>query len=281
MEFGDGRMWRTLNTSISNRQALSDSSSISRLWVASTGLIRFGFRTLRELLHPPWDAEEISRQLYEIGWRSTPLILVAGVVVGIVIAELIWTSLVNFGAVDSVIPAELSRTMFRQMGPLMTGLLVSGRVGSAIGAELAVLRITEQIDALESLAIDSFRHLVITRVVACIIALPILTTLMSFAEIAGGFLWEAAHSEMSLRLYVGRVFDKVGWGDYILPTLMTAVLGFVVGTVASYFGYTVEENAVGVRRASMRSVVLSCLFVIALNLFILNQLISWFPGRAQ
>jgi phospholipid/cholesterol/gamma-HCH transport system permease protein len=275
-------MLRTSSASISNRQMLSDSSSISQRWASSTGLIRFGFRTLREILHAPWDAEEISRQLYEIGWRSTPLILVAGVVVGIVIAELVWTSLVNFGAVDSVIPAELSRTMFRQMGPLMTGLLVSGRVGAAIGAELAVLRITGQIDALESLAIDSFRHLVITRVVACIIALPILTTLMSFAEIGGGFLWEAAHSEMSLRLYVGRVFDKVGWGDYILPTLMTAVLGFVVGTVASYFGYTVEENAVGVRRASMRSVVLSCLFVIALNLIILNQMMSfWFPMRAQ
>ncbi|HMF78598.1 MAG TPA: ABC transporter permease [Bryobacteraceae bacterium] len=275
-------MLRTLRTSISSSQALSDSTSISRVWAASTGLIRFAFRTLRELLHPPWDAEEISRQLYEIGWRSTPLILVAGVVVGIVIAELVWTSLVNFGAVDSVIPAELSRTMFRQMGPLMTGLLVSGRVGAAIGAELAVLRITGQIDALESLAIDSFRHLVVTRVIACIIALPILTTLMCFAEIAGGFLWEAVHSEMSLRLYVGRVFDKVGWGDYILPTLMTAVFGFVVGTVASYFGYTVEENAVGVRRASMRSVVLSCLFLIALNLVILNQMMSfWFPGRAQ
>src|SRR2546427_81232 len=84
---------------------------------------------------------------------------------------------------------RMSRTMFRQIGPLMAGLLISGRVGAAIGAELAVLRMTEQIDALESLAIDSFRHLVITRVAACIIALPILTTLMSFAEIAGGFMW--------------------------------------------------------------------------------------------
>lgn len=200
---------------------------------------------------------------------------------GIVVAELIWTSLVNFGAVDSVIPAELSRTMFRQMGPLMTGILISGRVGTAIGAELAVLRITEQIDALESLAINSFRHLVVNRVVACIIALPILTTLMSFAEIAGGFLWETAHSEMSLKLYVGRVFDKVGWADYILPTLMTAVLGFVIGTVACYLGYTVEENAVGVRRASMHSVGLCCLLVIAFNL-ILDQIMSlWFSGSAQ
>ncbi len=270
-----------LTTRIKNVQTLKDTTSISRLWAATTGLIRFTFRTLSELLRPPWDGKEISSQLYELGWRSALLILVAGVVVGIVIAELIWTSLVSFGAVDTVIPAELSRTMFRQMGPLLTGLLVSGRVGAAIGAEVAVLRVTEQIDAFESLGIDSFRHLVITRVVACMIALPILTTLMSFAEISGGFLWEAAHSEMSLRLYAGRAFDKVGWGDYILPTLTTAVVGFAIGTASAYFGYTVEENAVGVRRASMHSVVLSSFFVIVLNL-ILNQLMSlWFPGGAQ
>ena len=241
----------------------------------------FAGRTLRELLRLPWDAEEISFQLYEIGWRSVLLILTAGVVLGIATTEFIWTSLVNFGAVDAVVPAELSRTMFRQTGPLMTGLLVAGRVGPAIGAELAVLRITGQIDAFDSLAIDSFRHLVITRVIACVIALPILTTLMNFAEISGGLLWEAAHSEMSPWLYAARVFDRIGWGDYILPTLMTAVSGFVIGTVACYLGYTVEESAVGVRRASMHSVVLSCLFVIALSL-VVNQMMSvWFPGPTQ
>jgi len=162
--------------------------------------------------------------------------------------------------------------IFRQMGPLMTGLLISGRVGSAIGAELAVLRLTDQNDALESLAIDSFRYLVISRVVACVIALPVLTTLMSFAQIAGGYLWEAAKSETSFQLYSRRVFDKVEWIDYIVPTLMTAVSGFVVGTIPSFFGYAVHESAAGVRRAAMYSVVFSCLFVIASHL-ILNALI--------
>jgi phospholipid/cholesterol/gamma-HCH transport system ATP-binding protein len=176
---------------------------MSRMWAATIGLTRFACRTLRELRRLPWDGAEISVQLYEIGWRSAPLILIAGVVLGIVMTQFVWASLVNFGAVDAVLPAELSRTMFRQVGPLMAGLLIAGRVGSAIGAELAVLRLTEQIDAFESLAIDSFRHLVITRVAACVIALPILTLLMCFAEIAGGFLWEATHSEMSLSLYVG------------------------------------------------------------------------------
>jgi ABC-type transporter Mla maintaining outer membrane lipid asymmetry permease subunit MlaE len=112
-------------------------------------------------------------------------------------------------------------------------------------------------------------------------ALPILTTLMSFAEIAGGFFWEAAYAEMSLVLYVERAFDKVGWADYLLPTLMTAALGSVIGTVACYFGYTVEESAVGVRRASMHSAVVSCLFVIAFDL-VLNQFMSlWFAGGSQ
>ena len=270
-------MSRRLSTSITKSHAPGKSSS-TRLWDASVGFITFAYRTLGELLKARWDTEEIWHQPHEIGWRSTPLIIATGIVVGVVLAELIGTSLVNFGAVDSVIPAELSRMMFREMGPLLTGILISGRVGAAIGAELAVLRHTEQIDALESFAIDSFSYLVITRVVACIIALPILATVMNFSELAGGYLWVAAKSEMSFQLYAEHVFDKVGWGNYILPTLMTAVFGFVVGTVASYFGYTVDEHAAGVRRAAMYSVVLSCLLVIASS-FILNQLIPfWFSG---
>jgi phospholipid/cholesterol/gamma-HCH transport system permease protein len=193
--------------------------------------------------------------------------------------ELVWRSLMSFGGAGSVIPTEMSRMIFRQMGPLMTGLLISGRVGSAIGAELAVLRLTEQHDALESLAIDSFRYLVISRVVACIIALPILATLMSFAEISGGFLWEAAKSETSFQLYARRVFEKVEWNDYVVPTIMTAVSGFVVGTIPSFFGYAVHESAAGVRRASMYSVVFSCMFVIASHL-ILNALIPFLSGRS-
>ena len=265
-------MRHIIGLSISKSHPLSKPSFVSQLWNAASGLVNFTFRTLDELLRPPWDAHEISHQLYAIGWRSTPLILVSGLVLGIAMAELVWRSLVNFGGGGSVIPAELSRMIFRQMGPLMTGLLISGRVGSAIGAELAVLRLTEQNDALESLAIDSFRYLVISRVVACIIALPVLTTLMSFAQIAGGYLWEAAKSETSFQLYAGRVFNKVEWIDYVVPTLMTAVSGFVVATIPSFFGYAVHESAAGVRRAAMYGVVFSCLFVIASHL-ILNALI--------
>jgi phospholipid/cholesterol/gamma-HCH transport system permease protein len=269
-------MRHIIGLSISRSHAFVKPSLPRRVWNASTGLLSFSFRTIDELLKPPWDAHEISQQLYTVGWRSAPLILATGVVLGVAMTELVWTSLVNLGAVDRVIPAELSRMMFREMGPLMTGLLVSGRVGAAIGAELAVLRLTEQIDALEALAIDSFRFLVITRVIACIIAMPILATFMSFSEIAGGFIWETTKSEMSFLLYARRVFEKVELQDYITPTLMTVVSGFVVGAVSSFFGYSAEEHAAGVRRAAMYSVVFSSLFVIAAHL-VFNVLVpSWF-----
>src|SRR5215510_9135372 len=108
---------------ISKSHALRRPSDARWLWDVSTGYITFAFRSLRELLYPPWDAKEISHQFYAIGWRSTPLILGTGVVMGVVLAEFIWTSLGNLVPVESVIPAELSRMMFREMGPLMTGLL--------------------------------------------------------------------------------------------------------------------------------------------------------------
>jgi phospholipid/cholesterol/gamma-HCH transport system permease protein len=185
---------------------------------------------------------------------------------------------VSFGAVETVIPAGLSRVMFREMGPLMTGLLIAARVGAATGAEIAALRLTEQIDAMESLAIDSFKYLVVTRVIACVISLPILTTLMSFSEIAGGFFWEASYSRMTFRLYFGRIFDEVGWSDYLLPTFMTAASGFIIGAVSCFFGYTVKRDTAGVRRASMHSVVFGSLLLIIVNAIMLRIISVWFPG---
>jgi phospholipid/cholesterol/gamma-HCH transport system permease protein len=241
----------------------------------------FSFQVVRAAFRPPWEIREIARQITEVGWDSVPLILTWGVALGIVMAQLVWSSLVSFGAVETVIPAGLSRVMFREMGPLMTGLLIAARVGAATGAEIAALRLTEQIDAMESLAIDSFKYLVVTRVIACVISLPILTTLMSFSEIAGGFFWEASYSRMTFRLYFGRIFDEVGWSDYLLPTFMTAASGFIIGAVSCFFGYTVKRDTAGVRRASMHSVVFGSLLLIVANVIMLKIIALWFPGNMK
>ena len=178
-----------------------------------------------------------------------------------------------------MIPAVLTIAFFRELGPLVTGLLVSGRVGAGIGAQLAGMRVTEQIDALESLAVDSFKYLVVTRVLACMIALPILTLVMDFAGLTGGMAAELAVSNVSPRLYIYRAFGAMDWSDYLPTTFKTLVFGLIIGTISSYLGYSAKNGAAGVGQASTRSVVLSSLVLILINIVLVKLTLFWFPGR--
>ncbi len=243
-------------------------------WLGDLSL--FGFRVLRELFRPPFEFREIVRQLFEIGSRSTLLIAVSGLAVGTVLSMHTRASLERFGA-EAMIPTGLAIALVRETGPLVTGLLVSGRVGAGIGAELGGMRVTEQIDALESLAIDSFKYLVFTRVIACIIALPILTTVMNFSGIVGGFLAETVISGLSFRLYFNGAFSSLTFSEYIPATLKTAVFGFLIGTISSYLGYTTTGGAEGVGRASTRSVVLSSISLIVINVVLVKAIFFLFP----
>ena len=224
----------------------------------------------------PFELSEIVRQLHEIGWRSLPLVIASGLALGIVMSFHTRSSMVRFGA-ESMIPAVLAIAIFREIGPLIAGLLVSGRVGAGIGAELAGMRVTEQIDALEALAIDSFKYLVVTRIVACVIAMPILTVAIDFAGLMGGYLSEHFQSNMSFRYYVNRAFASLEWSDYIQPTLKTSVFGLVIGSISCYLGYTATQGATGVGRASTRSVVFSSLLLILINILLVKFSAFWFP----
>jgi phospholipid/cholesterol/gamma-HCH transport system permease protein len=184
---------------------------------------------------------------------------------------------VSFGA-QSMIPQAVSYGLFKDMGALITALLVAGRVGAGIGAELAGMRVTEQIDALEALAIDSFKYLVVTRVVACVIAMPILTTLLNFSGLIGGMASDLWALHMSWRLFINDAFGTMGWSDYVPPTLKTVVFGFIIGTVSCYLGYTATQGAAGVGRASTRSVVFSSLLVILADVVLVKSIQFWYPG---
>ncbi|MCZ2077278.1 MAG: ABC transporter permease [Bryobacteraceae bacterium] len=241
---------------------------------------RFGGRTFVAALRPPLELQEIMRQLLSVGFRSMPLIAAAGLAVGAVLSMHTRASLERFGA-ESLIPAGLAIALVRETGPLTTGLLFSGRVGAGIGAELGGMRVTEQIDALESLAVDSFKYLVVTRVIACMIAMPILTTLMNFMGIIGGFVAETAISGMSFALYFDRAFSSIRFVDYIPSTLKTMVFGFLVGTIASYLGYHARGGSEGVGRASTSSVVLSSIILIVTNVILVKAIFFVFPEAGQ
>src|SRR3954447_15494443 len=246
--------------------------------LAAVGAVSaFALKAAREVFVPPFEIRETLRQLYELGFRSAPLIAVSGVAVGVVLSMHTRASLERFGA-ESMIPAGLAIALVRETGPLTAALLLSGRIGAGIGAELGAMRVTEQIDALEASAVDAFKYLVVTRALACVIALPILTTVMNFCGMLGGFLAEHAASGMSLRLYFDRSFSVIDVADYVPATMKTMVFGFIIAVTSSYLGFTTSSGTEGVGRASTRSVVLSSILIIVTNVILVRLIFFLFPG---
>jgi phospholipid/cholesterol/gamma-HCH transport system permease protein len=240
---------------------------------------QFGFRVVVDLLRPPLEVAQIVRQLAEAGSKSLPLMIASGFALGTVMTFHTRSTLVMFGA-GAMIPTVQSLAFFVEIGPLVAGLLLAGRVGSGIGAVLANMRATEQIDSIESLSIDSFKFLVVPRVVACVIALPLLTLFMDFSGLLGGFLSEFASSRISFHLYITRAFEDLEWSNFIPPTLKTAVFGFIIGTVSSFFGYTTNEGAHGVGKAATNSVVVSSLLIILADVILIKCIFFAFPENA-
>lgn len=237
----------------------------------------FAFRAIREMFRPPYEARETIRQLFELGCRSVPLIAASGLAVGVVLSMHTRASLARFGA-ESLIPAGLAIALVRETGPLTAGLLLSGRIGAGIGAELGAMKVTEQIDALEAVAVDPFKYLVVTRVIACVIAVPLLTTVMNFTGMLGGFAAETAVTGMPLGTYFRQAFGAIQFSDLIPATLKTTVFGFIIATVSSYLGMHTTRGTEGVGQASTRSVVLSSIFLIAANVLLVRIIFFFYPA---
>jgi phospholipid/cholesterol/gamma-HCH transport system permease protein len=239
-------------------------------------LSSFGFRAVVDAFRPPYELGEIARHVVHFGLRSMPLILTSGFAIGVVLSMHTRATLARFGA-EAMIPAGLALALVRETGPLTAGLLVSGRVGAGIGAELGAMRVTEQIDALEANAVDAFKYLAVTRVIACVIAMPLLTTMMDFAGIFGGFAAEAAVSGMPWRLYFERSFTYLGYSDLIPATLKTMVFGYLIAVVASYLGFTTTRGTEGVGEASTRSVVMASILIILSDVFLVRIIFFFYP----
>lgn len=237
----------------------------------------FAFRAFRDLFRRPFEIGETINQIFETGFRSMPLIIASGFAFGVVLSLTTRASMEQFGA-ESMVPQAISFGMFKDIGAVITSLLVAGRVGAGIGAQLAGMRVTEQIDALEALAVDSFKYLVVTRITACVIAVPLLTTMLDFSGVLGGMVSEmVVPGGMPPELYWRDAFAPMGWSDYIPSIAKTLVFGFIIGTVSCYLGYTATQGATGVGRASTKSVVYSSLLVILSDVILVKLIFFWFP----
>jgi len=224
-------------------------------------LFEFCFRFLKNVFLPPYEFHEIKKHMDELGVKTLPIVSVTGFIIGVVLAMQSEPILARFGA-ESVLPAMVSLSVVRELGPVITALIFAGRVSSGIGAELGSMRVTEQIDAMEVSAIDPFRYLVVTRVVACSFILPVLTLYVVFLAIFGGYLAMILSQGMSLQLYVVSVVEAIRFGDIIPGIGKTFFFGFIVGIVGAFKGYNADKGTEGVGKASTTSVVLSSLLIL-------------------
>jgi phospholipid/cholesterol/gamma-HCH transport system permease protein len=240
-------------------------------------LATFGGRAVREAMRPPYEPREILRHLYQFGYRSAPLILTAGFAIGIVLSMHTRASLERFGA-EAMIPAGLAIALIRETGPLTAGLLVSGRVGAGIGAEIGAMKVTEQIDALEATAVDAFKYLAVTRIIALMIAMPLLTIMMDFSGIFGGYVAEAAVSGMSWHMYLERAFSYITYSDLIPATLKTIVFGYLIALVSCYLGFNTSRGTEGVGEASTRSVVMASMLIILSDVILVKIIFFFYPA---
>lgn len=224
----------------------------------------FAGRFFKEVFKPPFEFNELLRQCYGVGNRSLPLVGITGFIIGLVLTLQTRPTLQEFGAV-SWMPAMVGISIVREIGPVIIALICAGRVASGIGAELGSMRVTEQIDAMEVSGTNPFKYLVVTRVVATTLMVPLLVIIGDVFALYGSFLIENLKGDVSFRLYFNQVFDTLEYGDLVPATVKSFLFGFAIGLVGCFKGYYCKKGTVGVGIAANTAVVMASMLIFVLD----------------
>ncbi len=242
-------------------------------WFGDLGL--FAWQVMRAVVRRPFEGRELLRQLDEIGSKSLPVAALAGAAIGFVLSLESRSSLVRFGA-KSMLPAALVYSIIHETGPIVTGLVVCGRVGAGIGAELGSMKVTEQIDAIEASGVNPYKFLAFTRIVACILMLPLLTLAADFCGVLFGWIAETMVEPVSFHRFIDQGFVGTSFSDFLAPTFRTAVFGLIIGTIGCFQGMSTQGGTAGVGISATSSVVISSLFVILADVFLVKFILVFF-----
>lgn len=242
-------------------------------WFGELGI--FCGQLVRAAIAPPYEFRELIRQLDEVGSKSLPLVALAGAAIGVVLSLQSRASLIRFGA-KSLLPAVVIFSIIKESGPIITGLIVSGRVGAGIGAELGSMKVTEQIDAIEASAVNPYKYLVATRVLACALMLPLLTLTADFSGVLMGWFANTLAQPLSLRLFFEAGMKSLNFNDFLAPTFKTVIFGLIIGLISCFQGMRANGGTEGVGRAAMTSVVLASLFVILADVWLVRLILVFF-----
>ena len=237
---------------------------IKKFFVEVGELGYFTGHYFRQALSPPFEFNELLRQCYLIGNRSLLLVGVTGFILGLVFTLQSRPTLMEFGA-ESWMPSMVSISIVREIGPVITALICAGRIGAGIGAELGSMRVTEQIDAMEVSGTNPFKFLVVTRVTATMLMLPILVLFGDAIALIGSALIENLKGGVSFQLYFNQVFDALKFSDLIPATIKSFFFGLAIGLVGCFKGYYCKKGTVGVGEASNAAVVYSSMLLFVID----------------
>ncbi|QYA27260.1 ABC transporter permease [Gramella sp. MT6] len=224
----------------------------------------FAGRFFVEVFKPPFEFRELLRQCYNMGNRSLLLVGVTGFILGLVFTLQSRPTLMEFGA-ESWMPSMVSISIVREIGPVIIALICAGRIGSGIGAELGSMRVTEQIDAMEVSGTNPFKYLVVTRILATTLMLPLLIIIGDAIAVLGSALIENLKGEVSFVLYFNKVFHALKFSDIIPATIKSFFFGFAIGLVGCYKGYYCSKGTVGVGEASNAAVVYTSMLLFVID----------------
>lgn len=248
---------------------MSNSSLFSRFNTAFLEEIgdisRFAGRFFKEGFKPRYEFAEFIRQCFWVGYKSLPLVAITAFIMGLVLTIQSRPTLVEFGA-ESWLPSMVSISLVREISPVITGLICAGKVGSGMGAELGSMRVTEQIDAMEVSGTNPFKYLIVTRILAATLMLPVLANLSNAISLYGGYLGVNIRGVVSWDLYWTQVFDALSYGDIIPSIIKTFFFGFAIGMIGCYKGYYSKKGTEGVGRSANSAVVVSSLLVFIIDL---------------
>jgi phospholipid/cholesterol/gamma-HCH transport system permease protein len=227
----------------------------------------------KEVFKRPFHLREVINQCFEVGLKSLALISLTGFIVGIVFTKQSRPSLEDFGA-TSWLPSLIGIAIVKALGPLVTALICAGKVGSSIGAELGSMKVTEQIDAMEVSAINPYKYLVVTRVLATTITIPVLALYCSFVALYGSYLNVHAEETSSILSFYQNAFKSISFLDVFTSVTKSIVFGFTIGIVGAYKGYNASQGTRGVGRAANQAVVLA-MFLIFIEEVLIVQISNW------
>jgi len=251
-------------------------SVFDKFFLEITSIATFTFRFFKEVFKPPYEFNELIKQSFLIGYKTLPLIAITGFIIGLVLTIQTRPTLAKFGA-ESWLPAMVAVSIIREIGPVIAALIFAGKVGSGIGAELASMNVTEQIDAMQVSDTNPFKYLVVTRVVSSTLMLPLLVILSDAVALVGSYVGVNIKGNVSTYLFFSQIFQSLAFQDILPAFIKTFFFGFAIGLIGCYKGYYSNKGTEGVGKAANSAVIFASLMVFIIDL-IAVQVTSFFQN---